>query len=144
MRITKSFVDKIALSQVTADGKTAQSFYRDSDISGFGLRVTSGGAKLFIIEKRIFGKVKRITLGRYGNVTVEQARREAMKFLGEVATGTDPVAEKKVKNVKLITLEEAFDDYLNTVLLKSNRTLSLDILSTTVRGLFVMRYHLNV
>lgn len=114
LRITKSFVDKIILPLVTADGKTAQSFYRDSDISGFGLRVTSGGAKSFIVEKRIFGKVKRITLGRYGNITVEQARKEAMKFLGSVATGHDPVAEKKAKNIKRITLNEAFEDYLKT------------------------------
>jgi len=114
LRITKSFVDKIEPPQITTEGKTTQSFYRDSDISGFGLRVTSSGAKSFIIEKRIFGKVKRITLGRYGNITVEQARKEAMKFLGEVATGHDPVAEKKAKSIKRITLEEAFEDYLNT------------------------------
>lgn len=91
-----------------------QAFHRDSQITGFCLRVTSGGVKSFIVEKRIFGKVKRITIGRYGNITVEQARKEAMKFLGEVATGHDPIAEKKAKSVKRITLEEAFEDYLNT------------------------------
>jgi len=112
LRITKSFVDKVEIPQSTAEGKSAQAFYRDSDISGFGLRVTSGGAKSFIIEKRVFGKVKRITLGRYGNITVEQARKEAMNFLGQVATGKDPVAEKKSRLVEQVTLKEAFDDYL--------------------------------
>lgn len=112
LRITKSFVDKIELPQATPEGKTAQAFYRDSVISGFGLRVTSGGAKSFIIEKRVFGKVKRITLGRYGNITVEQARKEAMNFLGQVATGKDPVAEKKARQAEQVTLKEVFEDYL--------------------------------
>jgi len=114
MRITKSFVDKLALPKPAANGKAVQAFYRDSAIPGFGLRVTSGGAKSFIAEKRIHGKVRRITLGRYGNLTVEQARKEAMQLLGQVATGKDPVAEKKARAVKGTTLREAFDDYLAT------------------------------
>ena len=78
--------------------KSDQVFYRDSAIAGFGLRVTSGGVKSFIIEKRINGKVKRITLGRYGNITVEQARKQAMTYLGDIVTGKDPIADKKNKN----------------------------------------------
>ena len=79
MRITKTFVDKVSLPEPGQDGKSTQAFYRDFAISGFGLRVTSGGAKSFIVEKRVDGRVKRKTLGRYGNLTVEQARKEAMK-----------------------------------------------------------------
>ena len=114
MRITKSFVDKVERPTPTPDGKAAQAFYRDSAIPGFGLRVTSGGAKSFIAEKRIHGKVKRITIGRYGNLTVEQARKEAMHLLGQVATGKDPIAEKKAQQAKSTTLRQAFDDYLAT------------------------------
>lgn len=114
MRITKSFVDKIDLPAPPAAGKTAQAFYRDTAIPGFGLRVTSGGAKSFIIEKRIHGKVKRITIGRYGNLTVEQARKEAMQLLGQVATGKDPIRERKARRAKSVTLLEAFKDYLKT------------------------------
>lgn len=114
MRITKSFVDKIDLPTPPAVGKTAQAFYRDTAIPGFGLRVTSGGAKSFIIEKRVHGKVKRITIGRYGNLTVEQARKEAMQLLGQVATGKDPIRERKALSAKSVTLLEAFKDYLKT------------------------------
>lgn len=112
-RITKSFVDKAPIPP-ERNGKPAQAFYRDSAVPGFGLRVNSGGSKSFIVEKRINGKVKRITLGRYGNLTVEQARNEAAKLLGEVATGKDPSAEKKAKRAKSTTLLEAFEDYLLT------------------------------
>lgn len=114
MRITKRFVDSVDIPKPNKNGTTKQIFYRDSVMPGFGLRVTSGGAKSFIVEKRINGKVKRITLGRYGNLTVEQARGEAMKLLGDVATGKDPIGEKETERIKAITLQQAFDDYLLT------------------------------
>lgn len=109
LKITKSFVDKTC-PPLSKD----QAFFRDSLIPGFALRVTSGGAKSFIVEKRINGRLKRITLGRYGNLTVEQARTEAMKVLGKVATGGDPVAEKRERYARSVTLLEVFNDYLAT------------------------------
>jgi len=114
MRITKTFVDSLTLPSPRKDGKATQAFYRDNTIPGFGVRVTSGGAKSFIAEKRIHGKVKRITLGRFGNLTVEQARNEAMQLLGKVATGKDPIAEKKALLARSTTLNQAFEDYLAT------------------------------
>lgn len=114
MRITKSFVDKVPLPEIGPNGKSTQAFYRDSVIAGFGLRVTSGGAKSFIVEKRVDGRVKRKTLGRYGNLTVEQARKEAQKFLGKVASGIDPIREVQEKRAKRITLSDAFQDCLAT------------------------------
>ena len=114
MRITKSFVDKVDPPKVPHTAKQAQAFYRDSAIPGFGLRVTNTGAKSFIIEKRIGGKVKRLTLGRYGNLTVQQAKNEAMKVLGDVATGGDPIARKQQAKINAITLFAVFEDYLLT------------------------------
>ncbi len=114
MRITKTFVDKVEIPHPTKEGKSTQPFYRDSAIPGFGLRVTSGGARLFIIEKRIKGKVRRMTIGRYGNLTVEEARKEAMQLLGTVAKDNDPAAEKKAALAKSVTLLQAFNDYLLT------------------------------
>ncbi|MCW8918732.1 MAG: integrase family protein [Gammaproteobacteria bacterium] len=106
MKLTKLTIDKIALPE------KGQVFYRDELVKGFALRVTSGGAKSFIIEKRINGRVKRKTLGRFGELTVEQGRSLAQKFLGEVASGRDPITEKKEAQAKGVTLKEAFDLYL--------------------------------
>lgn len=114
LRISKSFIDKITLPEVGPDGGAKQVFYRDSVIAGFALRVTSGGAISFIVEKRVDGRVKRKTLGRYGNLTVEQARKEAQKYLGKVASGIDPIREVQERRAKRISLEEAFKDYLAT------------------------------
>ena len=114
MRITKSLVDKLPAPPFKPSGVPTQQFYRDSAIPGFGVRITSHGAISFIVEKRINGKVKRLTLGRYGNLTVEEARKEAQKVLGKVAKGEDPLAEKREKKLKSVTLLEAFEDYLIT------------------------------
>lgn len=114
MRITKSFVDKAPIPEPKPGQVSTQDFYRDTAIPGFALRVTSGGAKSFIVEKRVNGRVKRITLGRYGNLTVEQARTEAMKILGKVATGGDPIAEKRERYARSVSLNEVYRDYLAT------------------------------
>mgnify|MGYP000541774779 CR=1 FL=1 len=114
MRINKSLVDKVALPEAKPNGQVGQAFYRDSALPGFGLRVTSGGSKSFIVEKRIDGKVKRKTLGKYGPLTVEQARKLAQIYLGQVAAGHDPITDKKETNLKKLTLSDVFDDYLQT------------------------------
>lgn len=66
-------------------------------MKGFGVRVTSGGTKAFFVEKLIKNKLSRITLGRYPELTVEIARKEAQKLLGQIATGIDPIAEKRAE-----------------------------------------------
>jgi integrase len=107
MKITKLAVDKI-LPPKDRD----QAFYRDDQLKGFAVRVTASGVKSFVLEKIIGNKVKRITLGRYGELTAEQARKEAQKLLGKIAVGIDPIAEKKAKLVKGVTLDEVFQDYI--------------------------------
>ncbi|MEZ5548906.1 MAG: integrase family protein [Pseudomonadales bacterium] len=113
-RLTKSFIDKHTPPAPKSNGTFVQKMYRDSALPGFALRVSGGGAKSFIVEKRINGKLKRITLGRYGPLTCEQARKEAHKLLGSIASGGDPVTEKKEKVAQSVTLQEAFDSYLGT------------------------------
>ncbi len=106
VRITKSVVDRLNAPVA------GQTFTRDSELKGFAVRITTSGAKSFILEKRIDGKVKRLTLGRYPELTVEQARKEAHKLLGHIATGRNPTAEKKQKELQTTTLQKAFDDFL--------------------------------
>lgn len=108
IRINKSAVDQVVAPQ----GKD-QEFYRDDQLKGFALRVTASGVKSFVVETLINKKVRRITLGKYGQLTTEQARKEAMSLLGRIARGENPIAEKKLQKVRAITLQQAFDDYLH-------------------------------
>lgn len=116
-KITKSYVDRLSTPEI------GQAFIRDTELKGFAVRITSSGAKSFILEKRIDGKVKRLTLGRYPELTVEQARREAHKLLGHIAIGRNPVAEKKQEVLQGTTLQQAFDDFVKTRKNLKERTL---------------------
>ena len=109
IKINKSFVDKDAKTPVGKD----QVFYRDSELKGFALRVTANGVKSFVVEKNIGNKVRRITLGKYGALTAEKARKEAQKIIGQIVSGGDPIAEKRADKMKKITLQEVLVDYFN-------------------------------
>ncbi len=83
----------------------------DTDLTGFGVRVMSSGTKTFVLQQRIHGKDRRMTLGRHGKVTPEQARKLAKITTGQIASGGDPVAEKRRKKAAQVTLRQALDDY---------------------------------
>ncbi len=104
-KITKSRVDNLT---APASG---QLFLRDTELKGFAVRVTAGGVKSFIVEKRIAGRSRRYTLAKYPELTVEQARKEAQQHLGRIALGEDPAQSKRQQH-GIISLEVAFKDYL--------------------------------
>lgn len=107
IKLTKSVVNK-AKSPKDKD----QAFIRDVELKGFALRITARGVKSFIVETTIGNKVRRMTIGRYGKLTAENARNEAKKILGNIASGGDPIAERKQARAKSVTLKEVFTDYL--------------------------------
>lgn len=104
-RLTKSRVDSVI------PPASGQHFLRDGELKGFALRTTPG-AKSFVVEKRIDGRLRRITLGRYPELTVEMARKEALKLLGQIATGNNPIAERENEALRQTTLQQVFDDFL--------------------------------
>ena len=68
------------------------------------MKVFTSGTKSFFLEKKINGKSKRLTIGGYGELTAEQARKQAVKLSGQIASGGDPIAERKEKGLKGVTL----------------------------------------
>ncbi len=70
-------------------------FLWDTEVSGFGCKVTPKGRRVFILQYWANGRAKRVTLGRYGHdLTVEQARTKARRRRGQVADGGDPAADR--------------------------------------------------
>lgn len=66
----------------------------DTDLTGFGVRVSGGGAKTFVFVYRTLGGRQRWkTLGRAGEVALEQARRLAKVDTGIVAGRQDPLKQ---------------------------------------------------
>ena len=78
----------------------------DSKLPGFGLRVEASGTKTFIARYRADGGGRSaarrfLTIGRFGTLTVEEARKQAKTVLGAAAKGEDPAGERQTKRREL-------------------------------------------
>src|SRR5262249_2071581 len=79
-KLTKAVVDKLPLNSVCWD----------ETVRGFGCRKQRRDA-FYVLRYRINGKQRLISIGRHGSPwTVELARREAQRLLGQVVSGVDP------------------------------------------------------
>ena len=57
----------------------------DSELSGFGVRVYPSGRKQYVVQTRAGGRAaKRVTVGRHGIVTAEEARRRAALIVARI------------------------------------------------------------
>lgn len=74
--------------------ETKQAFTWDSETRGFALRVTAGGAKSFVLDYRVAGRQRRITIGRYPDWSVAAARAEARELKRAASRGSDPMGER--------------------------------------------------
>jgi integrase len=77
--------------------KAADYLVFDSELAGFGVRVMPSGRKSYLVQYRSGGRTRRFSLGQHGALTAEEARKEAMKRLGEVAKGGNPSEEASRK-----------------------------------------------
>ena len=87
-KITKRAVDDVSPSP-------SDQFVWDTELKGFGLKVTPAGNKVYILQYRTGGRrspTKRVTIGRHGALTPDQARSEAARLAGAIAAGGDPAA----------------------------------------------------
>ncbi|WP_281926776.1 tyrosine-type recombinase/integrase [Roseibium album] len=59
---------------------------------GLGLRVSSTGTKTWFVMRRVNGRMKRVTLGRYPDIGLAEARKKAIEVLARLASGGSPKA----------------------------------------------------
>ncbi|MBR9653557.1 site-specific integrase [Thalassovita aquimarina] len=68
-------------------------FVWDSQIAGFGVRVMPSGARTYQAQYRKGGRTRRVSVGRHGKITVDEARKLAKEIMGQVARGENPAEE---------------------------------------------------
>ncbi len=89
-KLTKRFIDALR----PTPGRDVVAW--DSELRGFGIRVKPSGAISYLIQYRnAEDRSCRLTLGKAGTLTPDEARALARSKLADVAKGADPVAEKR-------------------------------------------------
>lgn len=110
-KITKTAVDAMAPGSRDA-------FLWDTEVRGFGLKVTKAGSRVYILQYRMGGRgttTQRYTIGKHGSPwTPESARTEAKRLLQRVDQGENPMAA--YKEAQRISTELAFEAFASRFL----------------------------
>lgn len=107
MRLTKSTID----NAVYEGNGTERDVRWDTEVSGFGVRIYPSGKKSFILNYRTKGRQRCMTLGPYGVLTLDQARKDAKVKLSQVIQGADPL-EKRQREHSAETVGALCDLYI--------------------------------
>jgi integrase len=98
--------EKVIAGLSCADGQKDRLVFDDT-VQGLGLRISGKGGKKFLVQFRSpTGGKRRIPLGSWGSITLEQARLAARNTLGQVAAGRDPFAERQAHKENAINKAE--------------------------------------
>ena len=89
-RLTKRVIDGARYER-----ENGAHYLWDTEIAGFGLRIYPSGRKAFVVTYRVRGKQRFLTIGRYGELTLPQARGKAHEVLGQARKGEDPAADRR-------------------------------------------------
>ena len=71
-------------------GRIVSEYRIGVDIGGTYIRVYPSGSKVYVVQTRAKGKSKRVTLGRHGVISADQARRKAAETIARSKSGEDP------------------------------------------------------
>lgn len=102
---------KATLSSLPTPLKGKRSYYYDSKTRGLAISITSAGTKSFIVYRWVNGKPERITLGRFPDLSIEQARGKAAAVNATIAKGENPNDKRRADRAE-ITLGKLFNEYL--------------------------------
>jgi len=104
-------LNKQFITNASPEGREA--IHWDTEVPGLGLRITASGAKSFILKTRIGGgrtaPIRKPTLGKVGDLTLDQARAKARDWKAIAANGVDPTRHKEEAGR---TVNDLCDEYL--------------------------------
>jgi integrase len=104
INLTKRSIEALPLTTA------GQVLYRDTELKGFGLRVGST-SKVFFVEGQVRRRTVRSTIGKFGPLSPDVARRLALQQLAEMSQGRDPNAERRREEAESLSLRAAFESF---------------------------------
>ena len=126
-------------SGATRSGKPRKDIVlRDADVTGFCVRVSATGSRVFFAEYTAPAGKRRVRIGAWGALSVSQARARARQILGAAAGGSDPFGERlaaeAVERVQAYTLEKLVAAWEQGRADQGRRASYLRIASASVRN----------
>jgi integrase len=103
------------------DGFAGRQLVHDTKQPGLVAEIRSAKVLTFYLYKRIQGPPTKIRIGRFPEMTVDQARTQCVKLLGKIAEGKNPATERRAARVEH-TLGALFDHWLETHAKQHRRT----------------------
>jgi integrase len=113
--LTKTVIDAFAKQQGSKPEKEYRLWDRGTNgVRGLGLRVKTTGTRSFFYQFRSPADhlKKRITIGSYPAVTIENARKRAQRFAAQILDGMDPIVERQKEDAPQ-TISQLCDEYLD-------------------------------
>lgn len=86
-------------------------YLHDTKEKGLSASITPNGVITFFVRKRLNGKDERIYLGNFPEISIENARKLALRAKADVARGIDPNEERK-RLKSDITFKAMFDEFM--------------------------------
>jgi integrase len=101
LKLTQAAVEKL---KAPTEGRVE---YWDSQLPGFGLRISHSGRKTWVAMYRVGSKVVRETIGTAALIpNVGDARERARQSMQQAQTGRNPVAERREREQAAMTAVE--------------------------------------
>lgn len=83
----------------------------DETLPAFGIRVEPSGRKTFQLWYRVRGRLRAATLGRFGVLTLDEARKKARQMIVDAGNDVDPLARRDAAKAAL-TVRAAMTSWL--------------------------------
>lgn len=92
---------KAALEALPTPPAGKRAYYYDTKLRGLGISITSNGTQSFIVYRWVNGKPERVTLGRFPDLSIEQARRKAETINAAIAQGENPNDRRRADRAEM-------------------------------------------
>lgn len=125
MPVQKLRQDTVRTLPYVGEKEKQQCIYWDSTLQGFGTRVYPSGRRVYVCAYRIHRRKRLAKLGSVNALTLDQARKKAIAYMGKVANNEDPQMATE-ESRKLLRIEELCELYVEGHAKKKKKTWKTD------------------